>query len=277
MDGMSLTFTSAPLPERLEILGFPEVDLTLAADQPNALVCVRLCEVFADGTSALITRAVQNLTHRRSDEEPEPLVPGERLAATVRLDATGHAFAAGSRIRVGISPTYWPWAWPSPRPVTLTVVAGAGSALRLPVRPPRGEDAALAPFGAPEESAPMPTETIHGGPAGRTVHRDLATGRVDLVYDWDVGGRVRLPNGLEIEDLNRTTFSIVEGDPLSASVRCRTEGSVGRGAWRTRCETESVMTCDERRFSVTIVVHAYEGAACVFASTWAGSFPRDLV
>ena len=36
----------------------------------NALVCVRLCEVFADGTSALVTRALQNLTHRESDEHP---------------------------------------------------------------------------------------------------------------------------------------------------------------------------------------------------------------
>jgi uncharacterized protein len=277
MDGMSLTFTSEPLAERLEILGYPEVELTLASDRPNALVCVRLCEVLPDGASTLVTRAVQNLTHRRSDEHPEPLTPGERFTTTVRLDAIGHAFAPGSRIRVGISPTYWPWAWPSPEPVTLTVVAGAASALVLPVRPPHPRDDRLPAFAEPEESARLPTELLRTGPAGRRLRADIASGRVELEFDWDVGGRYRLPNGLEVEDWNRTVFEIVEGDPLSARVCCRTAGSVGRGAWRTHCETESTMTCDATRFHVTIAVHAYEGDACVFARTWTYAIPRDLV
>lgn len=277
MDGMSLTFTSEPLAERLEILGFPDVELELTSDRPRALVCVRLCEVFADGTSALVTRALQNLTHRESDEQPRALTPGERFTVTVRLDAIGHAFAAGSRIRVGVSPTYWPWAWPSPEPVTLTLQTGAASALILPVREPQPGDAGLPEFEPPEESPRMPTEVVHGGPAGRHSFHDVSSGRVDLVYDWDVGGRTRLPNGLEMEDSNRTTFSIVEGDPLSARVECRTSGGIGRGDWQTRCETESVMTCDADRFLVTVVVRAFEGEACAFAQTWTYTFPRDLV
>ena len=48
---MSLTFTSDPLPERLEILGYPEVTLRLESDRPLALVIVRLCEVWPDGAS----------------------------------------------------------------------------------------------------------------------------------------------------------------------------------------------------------------------------------
>ena len=71
MDGMSLTFTSEPLAERLEILGLPRGGARRwRATGRSALVCVRLCEVFADGTSALVTRALQNLTHRESDEHP---------------------------------------------------------------------------------------------------------------------------------------------------------------------------------------------------------------
>jgi len=145
------------------------------------------------------------------------------------------------------------------------------------VRPPRPSDAECPGFGEPEESARLPVESLASGPAGRTLTRDIATGRVDLTFDWDVGGRVRLPNGLEISDANTTTYSIVEGDPLSAQVRCRTVGSVGRGAWRTRSETESVMTCDAERFHVTVTARAYEGEACAFARTWTFSIPRDLV
>ena len=85
---------------------------------------------------------------------------------------------------------------------------------------------------------------LRPGPAGRTITHDLSTGRVELSYDWQVGGLIRLPNGLEIEDRNLTVFSIVEGDPLSARVRSETAGAIGRGEWRTRCETVSEMTCD---------------------------------
>ena len=124
----------------------------------------------------------------------------------------------------------------------------------------------------------MPTEVVHGGPAGRRSSHDLATGRVELVYDWDVGGRTRLPNGLEVEDSNRTTFSIVEGDPLSAAVRCRMAGQLGRGDWQTRCETESVMTCDAEELP-RHPARCTRGrvTSCVFEHTWTSVIPRDLV
>ena len=152
MDGMSRCFESAPLDEDIEILGFTDVHLELVSDRPDALISVRLCEVTPDGASTLVTRAQLNLTHRDSDEHPQPLTPGERFRATVRLDACGHRFAAGNRLRIGLSPTYLPWAWPSPEPVTLGVIAGASRAV-LPVRARQPEDEALPEFGPPEESA----------------------------------------------------------------------------------------------------------------------------
>ena len=94
-DGLSLCFTSAPLEEQLELLGFPEAVLTLAADRPRALVCVRLCDVAPDGASTLVTRGLLNLTHRDGHEQPAPLDPGERYTVRVRLNAIGHAFRAG--------------------------------------------------------------------------------------------------------------------------------------------------------------------------------------
>src|SRR4029450_68229 len=69
-DGRSLTFTSPPLAERIELLGFPEVTLALAGDRPQALVAVRLCDVAPDGTSLLVTRGLLNLTHRDGHAEP---------------------------------------------------------------------------------------------------------------------------------------------------------------------------------------------------------------
>ena len=74
------------------------------------------------------------------------------------------------------------------------------------------------PFGSRRSRRRFPPQLLQSGPAGRDLTRDLSTGRQRLVYDWDVGGVSRLPNGLEYGDTNTTTFEIVEGDPLSA--RC---------------------------------------------------------
>src|SRR5207253_6992536 len=177
------------LDEPLEILGFPEVELELAADRPVALVCVRLCDVAPDGVSALVSRGLLNLTHRDGQAEPRPLEPGRRYAVVVRLDAAGYSFPARHRLRLAISSAYWPWAWPSPDPVELTV---HGAALSLPVRPARAEDERLAAFGEPEQTPPLEVEQLAPGVANRSIRRDLVTGLVEQVFEWDLGGTVRL-------------------------------------------------------------------------------------
>ena len=89
-DGRSLVFTSSPLDEPLEILGFPRARLEVSSDVPQALVAVRLCDVWPDGASTLITRGVRNLTHRHGDDEPVALVPGERYVVEVPLDSIAY-------------------------------------------------------------------------------------------------------------------------------------------------------------------------------------------
>src|SRR5205807_2395575 len=110
--------------ERFEILGFPEVELELAADRPVAQAAVRLCDVAPDGSSLFVCYGVLNLTHRDGHERPEPLEPGRPYPVAIRLGAAGHAFVPGHRIRVAVSSSYWPIIWPAPEPVTLTLHAG---------------------------------------------------------------------------------------------------------------------------------------------------------
>jgi putative CocE/NonD family hydrolase len=274
-DGLSLTFDLAPLDERIELLGFPEVELELAVDRPTALVAVRLCDVAPDGTTTLVTRGLLNLTHRKSHEDPSVLVPGRRYTVHVRLDAIAQAVGAGHHLRVAVSPTYWPWAWPSPEPVTLTLVAGE---LCLPVRPPRAGDAELAPFDEPEWAPPLELEVLSLAPAEYVVSRDYANGVYELVRRPRYGpGAVRFPDGLEYEQDAKDVFRIVEGDPLSASCRCEYGITISRGDWRTRVESFSTMSADADTFYVTSAVNAYEGSTRVFAKTWSASIPRDLL
>jgi predicted acyl esterase len=273
-DGRSLCFEWA-VEERLEILGFPEAVLRLSVDRPVALVAVRLCDVAPDGASTLVTRGLLNLTHRDSHEFPEPLEPGRPTTVRVRLNAIAHAFPPGHRIRLAVSPTYWPLAWPSPEPVTLTLLPGE-SALELPVRPPRDETEPP-PFAEPETAPPLEAETLRHGTAARELRRDVATGRYDLVVGVDFFGSRRLPDGLEYDEVGQDSFTIVEGDPLSAAGRSEWRISIGRDGWQTRVETSSALSADAEAFHVTNAVDAYEGNARVFAKAWTRRIPRDLV
>ena len=274
-DALSLVFDSEPLEEPLELLGFPHVVVELAVDRPQALLAVRLCDVFPDGTSALVTRGLLNLTHRESHAEPSPLEPGRDYEVHVSLDFTAYSLPIGHRLRVAVSPTYWPWAWPSPEPVMLTL---RGGRVALPARPPRPEDASLPAFEEPEHSSPLRVESVVAGPGGRSLRRDLATGDVEQVFDWDLGGSQRLVDiDLETSDASHTVYSIREGDPLSAAVRFHASSGMARGHWSMRSEVTSAMTADAEAFHVTTLLEVYEGAARIFTRSWSHRFPRDHV
>ena len=72
-DGLSLVFDSLLLDTPVEILGFPKVTLRVSADKPNALIAVRLCDLAPDGSSALVSRGLLNLTHRNGSAHPEAI------------------------------------------------------------------------------------------------------------------------------------------------------------------------------------------------------------
>jgi len=274
-DALSACVDLDPLDEELELLGFPAVELDLEVDRPQALVCVRLCDIFPDGASALVTRGLLNLSHRESHEHPEPLEPGRRYPVRVELDSIAYAVPAGHRLRVAVSSTYWPWAWPSPEPVTLRVHGGT---LELPLRPARPEDAELLEFAAPEHSPPLEKEQEGIAADGRSLRRDYATGRVEQHFDYDVGGTIRIvPIDLVSEDTNHSVYTIVEGDPLSAEFTIHAASRIGRGEWRAGAEVTASMRADREAFHVTTELTASENGQEVLSHRWEHRFPRDNV
>ncbi len=276
-DGMSLVFDSAPLEQPLAILGAPLVTLDLASDRDRAALSVRLCEVQPDGASLLVTRQLLNLTHRDSHEHPQPLEPGRRYSVEVELDDIGHRFAVGSRIRVAVSPTYWPHLWPSPEPVTLSVFTGPGSRLELPVIPldaPTDDE----PFGSPQSAAPLELVELATQRTSRVLTRDVQTGRSDLTYLWNSGSDTVLPHGMRVAFDNEAVYSIVEGDPLSAQVRCFQGISYRRDddGWLVRIEARGTMTCDRDAYHLEHRLTTWEGDVPAHERTWTRSIPRDL-
>ncbi len=276
-DGASLCWDSPPLTERVELLGRAEARLEVSVDHPQALVAVRVCDVAPDGASTLVARGLLNLSRRDGHDRTVPMPVGEPVVIRVPLQSTAYAVPAGHRVRLAVSATYWPWAWPAPVPVTLTVHCGPASALELPRRTPGELDAAVLDRGEPETGTRLASETTLLRPGGRRVRRDLATGEVEVEFDWH-GSRTRIAaTGTEMGEENVTTYRIVEGDPLSASVDCRVLVTLDRPGWRTRVEATSRMTCDRETFAVTTTLDAYEDATRVCARVWTHRFPRDGV
>ena len=274
-DGASLCWDSAPLDERLELLGHAAAVVELESDRPVAVVAVRLCEVAPDGTSSLIARGVLNLTHREGHDRVDPLVPGEAVTLRVPMQSTSYAVPAGHLLRLAITPTYWPWIWPSPDPVTLTVITGGASRLELPARRPSAADDALPPFAAPESAPPLAEEVIAIGPTGRSVARDHASGAADATFAWKDSRSVLNGSAKELGERNVVHYRLVEGDPLSAEAHCEVAVELGGAEWRTRVVVQSTMTCDHDRFLVTTALDAYEGTARRLARRWTHEIPRE--
>jgi uncharacterized protein len=276
-DGKAVTFTSEPLDAPVAILGRPRVVLELAADVAQALVAVRLCDVDESGASALITRGLLNLSHRNGHDRPEPLTPGEVVHVAVDLKAIGQIVPAGHRIRVAVASTYWPWAWPSPEPATLTLHLGGATALELPVRDMDAAGAPIGGFGAPERAPRPASATLHLEPGNHLISEDVAAGRHQLVHAYPTHHTLDLESGIEVRWREPDTFTVVEGSPLSAQVRCERSVTLGRGDWSVRLEADATMTADADAFHVTHQLRAYEGEVPAYAGAWSFRLPRDGV
>ena len=271
-DGSALCFDSAPLTEPLDILGIPEAELELTADQAQAMVAVRVVDVAPDGAATLVTRGVLNLTHRDSHEHPEALQPGRPVHVRFPLHAVGYQVPAGHRLRFALAPTLWPTVWPSPVRVTLTIHP-EHSRVWMPIRDPGGE--AEFPFPEPEQ-ARFDHRPLAAAERG-TVTRDLATGVTTVVYEEEGGFRLPLDGGEELRSApwERDTFEIQDEEPTSARAVSERRIDLSRGDWSTRVEAYGEMTCSSDAFRVTTSVTAWAGNEQVFTREWSFSFPRD--
>ncbi len=275
-DGVSLTFDTPPLSERVEVLGFPELTLEVASDRPEALLAVRLCDVAPDGSSTLVSNGVLNLTHRNGHENPEPLEPGMFYRVSLKLDALGHALPEGHRWRLAVAPHYWPRLWSSPAPASLRVRLGEESVLRMPVRTaPYDEE--VRPFGPPETTPVLEVESLRDGWRKRTVNVDQVTGERVMIEASDTGLSLLKASGHFFDTISRDTYTVDGNDPSRVSARCERSITVGKGEWETRVETDSSMTCDRENFYLVNSLRAFEGEEQVFEKEWRKTVPRRLV
>ncbi len=271
-DAQSVVWDSAPLDERLEILGAPELELEIACDAPQANLIARLCAVRPDGASLRVSYGVLNLAHRDGHAAPAPLEPGRRYAVRLKLNDVGFAFPRGHRIRLALSTTYWPIIWPAPHDATVTVSSGG---LTLPARPPRAEDD-IVRLPPPESAPPARKTVLREGASIRETGRDIGTGE----RFWravETPSRMRIEAiGTEMEGESRTECRIRDDDPLSARMETARWHSVRRGAVETRTRLHATMRATAAEFVVETTLEAFDGEALVCRRDWREAIRRDL-
>jgi putative CocE/NonD family hydrolase len=107
-DARSLTFTSDPLQEDLEVTGPVKAVLFAMSSAVDTDWVVRLTEVYPDGRSILIMDGILRARFRESMTEPSLIAPDRVYRYEIDLWSTSNVFKAGHRLRVGVTSSNFP-------------------------------------------------------------------------------------------------------------------------------------------------------------------------
>jgi hypothetical protein len=274
-DAFALGWTSTPLQAPIEILGHPRVVLFVSATAEIATLAARLIDVAPDGSAALVTKNVLNLTHRESHEHPAPLVPGQIYQVAIELDATGWRFEVGHRIRLGVSGADFPNSWPAPHQHTTSLYFGGDRAARL-ILPALAPQAPALP--TPQLRPPEPFQPLaqsYSDPAVWRVTHDHIAGTVEVAIGG--AGRTRLDDGTVIDSYRDGVAIASQREPARASMRGVNRATL---TWpdrtidaRARGQIES--TADT--LHVTIQLEITIDGVPYHNRRWARSIPRNLL
>lgn len=270
----SLSYTTEPLTEALEILGWPDLALHAESSAPVAAFVAKLCDVAPDGTAALVTRGVLNATRRRSLRDPEPLQPGEVYELSIRLDCTSWVFPPGHRVRLDVSSADWPNVWPTPEPATNAVHHGGArpSRLTLPVAP---APALPAPDLRPAPPRFVPAE-VHSEPQTWRVVRDVLADTVGL--ELRAKSVTRINGGdIEFHDESQAQGLVSNLDPARVHLRGTHRFTIRRSASETVTAAHVVLESTRSAFHLTIDLTIDVDGRPHWRRSWTHAFPRHLL
>ncbi len=262
---LCLSYTSPPLTKDCHVIGWPTARLYVSTTARNTALCVRLCDVAPDGTTALVTKGWQNVAYRTSCSKPAAVKPGKVYEVEVPLLSCAWRYRRGHRIRIMIASSDFCNVWPLPEPCVNTIYYSRirPSCILLPVTP---RDNALgsarhlkpSPAALPAASdmtPPLLEITDDTTRLRRTVHHVVR-------YSADFG--------------NEAWCTVDAGNPGRTEVRAT-------GDWSGRCDGKDIRVfadtrtaSDARRFRHNVEITATVDGRRYFARNWSTSVPRRM-
>lgn len=251
----------------LPLIGHPRLRLRVRADRPVAFVSAKLCDVFPDGTSALVTRSLLNLSYRDDvHAAPRPLMPGEWVDVDLELEATAWTLDEGQRLRLSITGSDWPNVVAPPEPVELEIDLSA-SYLEIPVLDGLGS--------LPDPALPVPPDPEMGNSEGVlwTVERDVLARATTCRSRYGAVWKTR--RGYECTadyqgavTVDRRTFDQTV-DAIS-TFEATYEGV------HVRSESRLAVHVDATHFDLEIALETFEDGRPFASNRWLRRIERDL-
>ena len=103
-----LVYQTEPLTERMEVTGFPVVELYAGSSTPDTDWVVRLIDVYPEGPEIDISHGFLRARFRNGLDKPELIKPDKVVKYTIRMRPTSNAFLPGHRIRLDITSSDFP-------------------------------------------------------------------------------------------------------------------------------------------------------------------------
>jgi hypothetical protein len=257
-----------PLDEEVEILGHPHVEVTVRSSVPVAYLSAKLCDAFPDGTSALVSRGILNLTHRESDSEPEPLEPSKTYTVKIELDATAWIFEEGHHIRLDLAPSDWPSSWAPPLPGTLTIDL-AESRLVLPEL--HGDPIAPPPVFQPP---PEPYKEPERSKVTWKVEHDVLARERRVVVDYS--NAEYEVNGCKASDISRGTIAVSTEDPGKSWVESHSNYTLRWPKVTASADTHLRLESDATTYRLRVQLDVDENGERRWTKVWEREIPRNL-
>lgn len=103
-----LVYTTPVLEAPLRLYGAVTIHLSFAIDAKDASFAARLCDVYPDGRSLLITDGITRAKYREGAERAVPVEPGKVYSTTFSLPPTAITLPPGHRLRLSLCGSNWP-------------------------------------------------------------------------------------------------------------------------------------------------------------------------
>jgi len=258
----SLTYTTSPLEEDLEVTGHPRAVLHVSSTAKVAAVSVKLCDVAPDGVSTMVTQGYLNATHRDSHTDPTLLEPGKVYELQIDLLALAYVFEAGHSIRLDIAGADFPNAWPTPELCVNSVHRGGEypSRVILPV--------------VPEQSPKLPKPELPPAKNPIPPRATLLTSRPQITVTRDI-----INETTTVEHRSgggHASFTVSSRNPAEAVAKGTMERVVKHPGTEIRVQSQCITTSNRTSFRHLVEVEVTVNGRPHFSKSWSVSVPREF-
>ncbi|HCH31771.1 MAG TPA: peptidase S15 [Oceanospirillaceae bacterium] len=273
-DANSLCFDTQPFGAAVSILGGAVFKARVTSDQDCGQMIVRLCDVAPDGSSTRITYGVLNLAMREGLDDPQPVVAGQAMDVTIKLDDVGYELPRGHKLRLAISTAYFPLLWPTPQKANLSLDLSSAQ-LTIPLHDRCG--LLKRDLGHGYVCPVNETAEIRPEKHTRSTQINAANGQHTTVIDDDFGEFTFVEHNLTVGEVCHEQHSILPHDPHSATSLCQWRSRQARPGWEIEVSTSLKVTCDVDCFYLDASLEALENGQQVHAKQWQETVPRRFV